>query len=436
MPDVAFQCYFLYGCILGAAANFVLTVPNHRRGGVVASPEFERQLDFMTYIEESNYLLEYITGTLRPTESPTHETRPIAYYLNIIAYMSSRHLEDDATAPIRGILLRPTEISTRETRIIAYYLKRIANVWPRDLEDDATSPIREILRQIFGYSDRHIISIEDLLRFKMVDEPDAQVLYEVFREGNPSGTLSYETFENWAVTAHRSNLMLAFTLNDLSEVAGSLDKLMSGIAIITVIILWILLMDITTVTKLILVASPFLSGAFIFLDSFKPMLQGIIFTLMTHPFDVGDQCIIDEVQVEVKEIRIWSTKFIKIPGREELIHPNSVLVTKPISKFNLDPNDCIELNLDPTTDESQIKALENRINHYIKDSGDQFDGDCHMEIKGIENSIRLAVHFKHAKKTPYVSDSQFYEKKKTQRSELSLVVNQIRKEENIKAATK
>ncbi|GMH29135.1 hypothetical protein Nepgr_030978 [Nepenthes gracilis] len=207
--DTAFQCYFLYGCILGAAA-----APNSPRGGVAASPEFERQLDFMTYIKKSKEALRYVKATLRPTESPTHETRLIAYYLN-----------------------------------------RIANVWPRDLEDDATAPIREILRKRFGYLDRY------------------------------------------KVTAHRSNLMLAFTLNDLSGVADCLDKLMSGIAIITVIILWLLLMDVTTVTKLILIASPFLSGAFIFIGSFMPMLQGIIFTLVGHPFDIGDQCIIDEVQV-------------------------------------------------------------------------------------------------------------------------------------------
>lgn len=109
-----------------------------------------------------------------------------------------------------------------------------------------------------------------------------------------------------------------------------------------------------------------------------------------HPFDIGDRCVIDSVQVSspkicfacvcqcsyillvltfiywgqmiVEEMNILTTVFLRYDN-EKIYYPNSLLLTKPISNFYRSPemSDAIDFSIDLSTSMEIIIALKKAI---------------------------------------------------------------------------
>lgn len=90
---------------------------------------------------------------------------------------------------------------------------------------------------------------------------------------------------------------LAHSLNDTKTAVRQLNKLASGAVIIIVFVIWLLLMQFATTKILVFVSSQLLLVVFMFGNTCKTIFEAIIFVFVTHPFDVGDRCVIDGVQV-------------------------------------------------------------------------------------------------------------------------------------------
>ena len=90
---------------------------------------------------------------------------------------------------------------------------------------------------------------------------------------------------------------LVHSLNDTKTAVDDLNKLVSVIVVVLTLIVWLLLMGFLTTQILLLISSQLLLVAFIFGNSAKTVFEAIIFVFVMHPFDVGDRCVIDGVQV-------------------------------------------------------------------------------------------------------------------------------------------
>ncbi|GMH16003.1 hypothetical protein Nepgr_017844 [Nepenthes gracilis] len=161
------------------------------------------------------------------------------------------------------------------------------------------------------------ISKDDLKAFK-VDEDDRNLLYNELKKEDPH------------VRAHKNCLAMGYTLTDAKEVVHCLDLIMSAAVVVVIIIAWLLLTGVATTKLLVLIASPFLAITFIIGDTCRTLFEGIMFAFVKHPFDVGDLCIIDDCQLEVKQIGVLTTIFLAIDGSKEMWYPNSILITKAI----------------------------------------------------------------------------------------------------------
>ncbi|GAB4842501.1 hypothetical protein Ancab_012475 [Ancistrocladus abbreviatus] len=126
--------------------------------------------------------------------------------------------------------------------------------------------------------------------------------------------------------------------------------------------------------------------------------------------------------MEVKQINILTTSFLRISGGEETIYPNSVLATKTIVnlKGEPDPYEHIELNLDPNTDESKIAEMEKRIKKFINDRrpAEDIDSYCSVTVKEIGTVTKIDVYFTHIVSDNDVTQFQRFETKNQQRSQL------------------
>lgn len=90
---------------------------------------------------------------------------------------------------------------------------------------------------------------------------------------------------------------LAHSLNDTKTAIEELNKLLSGLVFVVIIIVWLLLMGFLTTQVLVFISSQLLLVAFMFGNTAKTVFEAIIFVFVMHPFDVGDRCVIDGIQV-------------------------------------------------------------------------------------------------------------------------------------------
>lgn len=92
---------------------------------------------------------------------------------------------------------------------------------------------------------------------------------------------------------------LAHALSDTKTAVKQLNKLISGLLVVVTLVVWLLLMEIATTKLLLFLSSQLLLAGFMFSNTCKNIFEAIIFVFVMHPFDVGDRCVVDGVQVNL-----------------------------------------------------------------------------------------------------------------------------------------
>ncbi|XP_024980652.1 mechanosensitive ion channel protein 10-like isoform X1 [Cynara cardunculus var. scolymus] len=271
------------------------------------------------------------------------------------------------------------------------------------------------------------IEEDDLLRF--MDEDDVKKVFSLFQGAVETGKIKRKPFSNWVVNVYKERKFLALSLNDTKTAIEELNKLVSGLTVIVLIIVWLLLMGLATTELLLFISSQLLLGVFMFGTSAKSAFEAIIFVFVMHPFDVGDRCVIDGIQVVVEEVNILTTVFLRYDN-EKIFYPNSILAMKAISNFNRSPemSDSIEFDVDVSTSVESIIALKEKIKAYIDSKPQLWRPKHSVRVKEIENVNKMKMNL-------YVTHTinfQNYEEKSDRRSNLVLELKNIFEELGIK----
>jgi small-conductance mechanosensitive channel len=99
------------------------------------------------------------------------------------------------------------------------------------------------------------------------------------------------------VNAFRERRALALTLNDTKTAVNTLHRVVNIIVAIVILVISLLILGIATTKFLLFLSSQLVLAAFIFGNTCKTVFEAIIFLFVMHPFDVGDRCEIEGVQV-------------------------------------------------------------------------------------------------------------------------------------------
>lgn len=172
-----------------------------------------------------------------------------------------------------------------------------------------------------------------------------------------------------------------------------LHHLMDAIVIIIIVIIWLLIFELPIAHFFVLISSQLLLLGFIFQNTLKTVFEAIIFLFIMHPYDVGDRCEIDQMQVTnqtnyafiytnisicitskclltllqmvVEEMNILTTAFERHDG-QKIIYPNSILATKPIGNYNRSPDmgDQIQFSIHISTPWNKILSMKEQIKRY------------------------------------------------------------------------
>nr|WGO49551.1 mechanosensitive ion channel protein B071963 [Torenia fournieri] len=227
-------------------------------------------------------------------------------------------------------------------------------------EVEAMEAANRIFKNVAKQGHKYIDE-QDLLRFMPKEEVDNAI--PLFEGAAETKRIKKSSFRNWVVKAYNERKFLAVSLTDAKTAIEELNRLASGLVLVVIAIVWLLIMEITTTEVLVFISSQVLLVVFMFGNTARTVFEAIIFVFIVHPFDVGDRCVVDGVQMVVDEMNILTTIFLKADN-EKVYYPNALLATIAISNFNRSPEmmgDSVEFAVDFATSAESIAALKAKI---------------------------------------------------------------------------
>ncbi|KAL2327245.1 hypothetical protein Fmac_020672 [Flemingia macrophylla] len=293
-------------------------------------------------------------------------------------------------------------------------------------EWEAKAAAYQIFRNVAKPGNKYIEK-DDLLRFMTREE--VENLLPLFEGGVVTGRIKRKSLKTWLVKVYLERRSLVHSLNDTNTAVDDLNTLVSVIVLIVIIIVWLLIMGFLTTQVLVFISSQILLVVFMFGNTAKTVFEAIIFIFVMHPFDVGDRCVIDGVQMIVEEMNILTTVFLRYDN-EKIFYPNSVLATKPISNFYRSPemSDSVEFAVDISTSIESIGALKAKLKAYLDSKPQHWQPNHGVSVKDIENVNKMKMSLS----VTHTINFQNYGDKSSRRSDLVLELKKILEELNIK----
>ncbi|KAJ0981184.1 hypothetical protein J5N97_009439 [Dioscorea zingiberensis] len=253
--------------------------------------------------------------------------------------------------------------------------REITNEW------EAKSAAYQIFKNVAkpGYK---YIEEEDLLKF--LSKEEFEIVLPLFEGAAETGKIKKSALKNWVVKCYFDRKSLAHSLNDTKA------------AVLLVV--------------------------FMFGNTCKMAFEAIIFVFVMHPFDVGDRCVVDGVQMVVEKMNILTTVFLRFDN-EKIYYPNVVLATKPISNFYRSPdmNDLIVFAVDVSTSVECIGLLKARVKAYIDNQPNHWHPNHIILVQDIVlvNKMNMGLYVQHT------MNFQNFGEKHNRRSDLVLEVKKI-----------
>ncbi|XP_057786637.1 mechanosensitive ion channel protein 10-like [Salvia miltiorrhiza] len=234
------------------------------------------------------------------------------------------------------------------------------------------------------------IEEEDLMRF--LKRVEIHTIFPLFEGALETGKISKPAFRNWVVRAYYERKSLAHSLNDTKTAVQQLHKIASAIVSMIIVVVTVLVMGLASTKVIAFIITQLLLVGFTFQNMCKTVFESIVFVFVMHPFDIGDRCVIDGVQLIVEEMNILTTVFLRYDN-EKIYYPNSVLITKPISNFYRSPemSDAINFSIDVSTPMDTIITLKKSIQTYIESKPNYWNPKHSIIVKEIENLDKLKM---------------------------------------------
>ncbi|XP_030525470.1 mechanosensitive ion channel protein 6-like [Rhodamnia argentea] len=274
-----------------------------------------------------------------------------------------------------------------------------------DMEDKAALEIRseheaeKAAKRIFWNVAKRgskCIYLDDVMRFMSKDE--AYKAMHLFGAVSEREGISWQSLKNWVVNAFRERRALALSLNDTKTAVDKLHNLLNVIIAFIIMVIGLTILQVDVTHFLIVISSQLLVMAFIFGNTCKTIFEAIIYLFVIHPFDVGDRCELDGVQMVVEEINILTTVFLRYDN-QKIVYPNSVLATKPISNYYRSPDmgDGVDFSIHISTPAEIVAIMKELIVSYIESRSDHWHPAPMVVTREIEdlNRVLMSVWLTH-----------------------------------------
>ncbi|KZV58404.1 mechanosensitive ion channel protein 5-like [Dorcoceras hygrometricum] len=262
-------------------------------------------------------------------------------------------------------------------------------------EYEAKVAARKIFRNVAKPGAKFIYPI-DLMCF-LRDEEALKTL-NVIEGSTESEKISKASLKSWVVNAFREQKALALTLNDTKTAVNKLHQMVNVIVGVIIFVICLVILEIATSKFLLFISSQIVVVAFIFGNTCKTVFEAVIFVFVMHPFDVGDRCEVDGVQMIVEEMNILTTVFLRFDN-QKILYPNVTLATKPISNYYRSPDmgDSVDFAVHIATPVEKIAVIKQRITSYIENKSEHWYPSPTVVLMNLEDlhKLKLSVWMRH-----------------------------------------
>ncbi|KAK1654003.1 hypothetical protein QYE76_071808 [Lolium multiflorum] len=266
---------------------------------------------------------------------------------------------------------------------------------PIHTEFEAQVAAKKIFNNVAKPGSKHIY-LADLMRFMKQEE--AIKTMHLFEGAQEHCRVSKRSLKNWLVNAFRERKALALTLNDTKTAVNKLNVMGNVVVGLIVSALWLLILGIATTHFFVFMGSQLLVAVFVFGNTMKTIFEAIIFLFVMHPFDVGDRCEIEEVQVVVEEMNIMTTVFLRYDNLK-IYYPNSILATKPIFNFHRSPDmgEGIDFSIHVATVVEKLSLMKERILRYIDSKKEHWYPGAMVVLRDVDetNKLKVSIWLRH-----------------------------------------
>ncbi|XP_052151526.1 mechanosensitive ion channel protein 6-like isoform X1 [Oryza glaberrima] len=256
-------------------------------------------------------------------------------------------------------------------------------------EYEAKVAAKRIFHNVAKPHSKHIY-LSDLMRFMRQEEAlKAMDLFEGAQEHN---RVSKRSLKNWVVSAFRERKALALTLNDTKTAVNKLHQMANVVVVIIVIALWLSILGIATSRFFVFISSQLLVAVFMFGNTLKTIFEAIVFLFVMHPFDVGDRCEVDGMQVVVEEMNIMTTIFLRYDNLK-VYYPNSQLAIQPIMNYYRSPDmgDAVDFSVHVATPVEKLALMKERLMHYLDNKKEHWYPGSMVVLRDVDDTNKLKV---------------------------------------------
>ncbi|KAB1203601.1 Mechanosensitive ion channel protein 8 [Morella rubra] len=267
------------------------------------------------------------------------------------------------------------------------------------IEDEASQQIRSecqakeaaerIFHNVANPGSQHIY-LEDVLRFMSKDK--ALKTMRLFGVAAENKGVSDSSLRDWMVNAFRERRALALSLKDTKTAVDELHNLLNVLVAIIILIIWLIILGVPITHFLVFISSQLLLAVFIFGNTCRTVFEAIVFLFVMHPFDVGDRCEVEGVQMLVEEMNIMTTVFLR-HDNQKIIYPNSILATKPIGNFHRSPDmgDAIDFCIHISTPMEKVAVMKERMTGYIESKNEHWHPAPFLIMRDVREMNKLMM---------------------------------------------
>ncbi|KAJ7667633.1 Mechanosensitive ion channel-domain-containing protein [Mycena polygramma] len=235
--------------------------------------------------------------------------------------------------------------------------------WDVNSASEAKRLARSIYMRFKTPSRNYLLPSDFHPAFPTVEEADAA--FRVFDKDN-NGDLSRAELKTTLMKVYKERRFLARAMRDVGAALKTLDQMLLVFALIVQFFISLSVFGVNITNSLTSVYSLGIGASFIFKTAASSAFDSIMFLFVTHPFDTGDRCFIDDEVMVVKKMTLFATVFTRWDGTESYYF-NSQLANKFITNVRRSGKMFENLTMQVAwrTPLAKLDALETAMNTWL-----------------------------------------------------------------------
>ncbi|KAJ7047743.1 Mechanosensitive ion channel-domain-containing protein [Mycena alexandri] len=309
------------------------------------------------------------SNMLHVEEEPLNGSRPGSRPISMISDNDSPH----TYPPSRGDREEATLVGTAARALKSTLLHDARNIkgkdatsgtdWNVNSANEAKHLARSIYMRLKSPSRNYLLPADFHPAFPTAEE--AEAAFRVFDKDN-NGDLSRAEVKTTLMKVYKERRFLARAMRDVGAALKTLDSMLLVVALIAQFFISLSVFGVNLTSSLTSVYTLSIGASFIFKTAASSAFDSIMFLFVTHPFDTGDRCFIDDEIMVVKKMELFATIFTRWDGTESYYF-NSQLANKFITNVRRSGKmfESLTMQVAWRTPLAKLDALEAAVNTWL-----------------------------------------------------------------------